>query len=365
MSRRGWLKIIGAGAIFIGAFSLAASCAGCSVKYVVQAGVGQAKLLMAREPVSKVIEDPNTPPDIKEKLELIAEAKAYGVKEVGLNETESYTSYVELDSDVVSWNLMASPKLELKPVTWWFPVIGRVPYLGYFKKESGLRKEAKLKKEGYDTYMRGAAAYSTLGYFADPIVSSLMKYDKATLANIILHEMTHTTVFIEGHVAYNEGLAQFVGNQSSLDFLTKKFGPDSAEVQAIRDDVYNDKVFSVFLKELYDNLTKLYSSNLSDAEKMKKREEMFDDAVIKFNALPLKGGAYRSFNRESLNNAAVLSRAIYFVDLEMFENLYAALDNNLPACLKFFLTLEKKIKKGDVNDPQEYTKQYIVSLKKS
>lgn len=357
------VKWMAAAATILAVAWIAASCAGCSVKYVLQAGTGQAKLMMSRMPVGRVLADPAVSPDIKEKIRLIQEAKRYGEERVGLKKSNCYTSYAQIKTEVISWNLMASPRLELKPVTWWFPIIGRVPYLGYFHLEQGRRKEAQLKKEGYDTYMRGAGAYSTLGWFNDPILSSLMNEDKAYLANTVLHELTHTTVFIEGHVAYNEGMATFVGNQASLDFLAGKYGPDSKEVSAIQDYIHNDKVFSAFIKTLYDNLDKLYRSNLSPEEKLAQREKIFDDAVAKFKALPLRGDAYRSFNRESLNNAAVLSRAIYFVDLDMYEALYEALGKNLPACVKFFLELEQKIKKKEVTDPEVYTKEFIKSGK--
>lgn len=342
---------------------IGSSCAGCSVKYVFQAGVGQAKLLMSREPVQEVLANQNTDAETKQKLEFIAEVKRYGEENVGLKKTESYTSYVALDSDVLSWNLMAAPKLELRPVTWWFPVVGRVPYLGYFKLGQARKKEEQLKRKGYDTYLRGAEAYSTLGWFNDPIVSTLLEHDFPVLANTVLHEMTHTTVFIEGHVAYNEGLATFVGNQASIDFLTEKFGADSKEVQAIRDYIHNDKVFSAFIGDLYKELTAVYGSDLPDNEKMERREKIFDEAVAKFKNLPLRGGAYRSFSREKLNNAALLSRAIYLVDLDMYEDLYASLDNSLPACLKFFLDLETKVKSGEVKDPEVYTREFIKSKK--
>lgn len=335
------------------------SCSGCSAKYVAQVGAGQAKILLKRQPVEKFINNPQTPQKVRDKLKFILEVKGYGEEKVGLKKTGAYTSYVRLDSEVVAWNLMASPKLELKPVTWWFPIVGRVPYLGYFKYKQGREKEEELKRKGYDTYLRGAGAYSTLGWFDDPVFSPLLNYSDAVLANIILHEMTHTTVFIEGHVAYNEGMATFVGNQASLDFLAQKFGAKSKEVQEIRDYIHNDKVFSDFIRELVEELNELYQSDLNPEEKMKRREEIFDNAMEKFKNLPLRGSAYRSFSREKLNNAALLSRAIYLVDLEMYEELYKVLGNNLPKCLEFFLELEKKVKRKEVSDPEKYTKEFI------
>jgi len=350
---------VGAAATIVVVAWVAASCAGCSVKYVIQAGAGEAKLLMARKSVEKVLADPAVSPDIKEKIKLIQEAKRYGEEHVGLKKSGSYTSYAQIGSDVVSWNLMASPKLALQPVTWWFPIIGKVPYLGYFHVEQGRKKEEQLKKKGYDTYLRGAAAYSTLGWFKDPILSSLMKENKAYLANTVLHELTHTTVFIEGHVAYNEGLATFVGNQASLDFLTAKYGADSKEVHTIQDYIFNDRIYSTFIKELYNELDRLYRSEIKPEEKLTRREKIFDDAVVKFKSLPFRGETYRFLNRESFNNAAVLSRAIYFEDLDMYEGLYKALGNNLPACIRFFLDLEQKVKHKQVEDPEVYTKEFI------
>lgn len=338
---------------------LLSSCSGCSVKYIAQAGVGQTKVLLKRKSVQKVINNPQTSPPVREKLEFILEVKRYGEEKVRLKKTHSYTTYVQLDSEVVAWNLMAVPKLELKPITWWFPIVGKVPYLGYFDYKQGKKKEEELKRKGYDTYLRGAGAYSTLGWFDDPVFSSLLNYSDAVLANIILHEMTHTTVFIEGHVAYNEGMATFVGNQASLDFLAEKFGENSKEVQTMRDFIYNDKVFSSFIGELVEELNKVYKSDISSAEKMKLREEIFDNAILKFKNLPLRGYAYSSFSRHKLNNAALLSRAIYLVDLKMYEDLYEVLGRKLPECLEFFLELEKKVKRKEISDPEKYTKDFV------
>jgi len=348
-----------AGLILV-ALVLSLAC-GCSVKYVLHVGVGQMKILASRESVEKVLEDPNVAPEAKEKIRVILETKNYAENVIGLNRTNSYTTVVKLDRPVASYNLMAAPPLKLEPVTWWFPIVGRVPYLGYFDKNEALRKESKLKKKGYDTYLRGAAAYSTLGWFNDPIFEPILSYDIPTLVNITIHEMTHSTVFLEGHVDYNEGMALFVGDRGSLDFLSKKYGPDSEYVQKERDNIHDDRVFGAFLRQLHEKLNKLYNSDKSENEKLAGRREIFARAKEDFKKLPLRAGAYRSFLREDLNNAAILSRSIYFVELDLYERLYETLGSDLSKTVTFFRNLEI----NGVKDPTEYTRKFVEKREKT
>lgn len=334
---------------------------GCPLKYILHVGAGQMKILASRRPVEKVLADPNVPGEVKEKIKVILEAKRYAEEVIGLNKTAGYNTIVSLDRPVASYNLMAAPPLKLEPVTWWFPIVGRVPYLGYFDKDEALRKEAKLKKKGYDTYLRGAATYSTLGWFNDPIFEPILNYDIPTLVNITIHEMTHTTVFLEGHVDYNEGMALFVGNRGSLDFLSRKYGPESEYVQQERDNIHNDRVFGAFLQDLHEKLDKLYNSEATEDEKLAGRRRIFARAKEDFDNLPLRGDAYRSFSREELNNAAILSRSIYFVELDLYQRLYEALGSDLSKTVNFFRSLEI----NGVKDPTEYTRNFVEEHEKA
>ena len=338
-----------------------AIASGCSVGYVFHVGVGQLEIMHARQPVEEVISNTGTSAEVKEKLLTIQDAKRYGEENIGLKKTDSYTSYVALNRPVAAWNLMAAPPLKLEPVTWWFPIVGRVPYLGYFDKQEGLKKQAALRRKGYDTYYRGAGAYSTLGWFADPIFSPLMQYDIPSLVNVTIHELTHTTVFLKGHVAYNEGMALFVGNQGALDYLSAKYGPLSEYVKIEQDEIHNDRVFSAFLQVLQEKLKKLYDSNMPDDQKLNEKQKIFEDAKEEFKTLPFHGEAYESFTKNDLNNAAVLSRAIYFVDLDMYQGLYEALGRDLKKTMDFFKSLEK----DNVADPEAFTRNYIRDHKKT
>ncbi len=356
MKRPGKGKVIAIAVIGVIVATFAVGIAsGCSVKYVLHVGAGQMKVLASRQPVEKILADPQVSEEVKEKINVILEAKAYAEKSIGLNRTDSYTTVVKLDRPVASYNLMAAPPLELEPKTWWFPIVGKVPYLGYFDKKKALKKESKLKQKGYDTYLRGAAAYSTLGWFNDPIFEPILNYDIPTLVNITIHEMTHTTVFLEGHVDYNEGMALFVGNRGSLDFLSQKYGPDSEYVQKERDNIHNDRVFSAFLKKLHEKLDKLYDSEKSESEKLAERKKIFAEAKEDFEKLPLRRGAYRSFLRRELNNAAILSRSIYFVELELYRRLYEVLDRDLSRTVTFFRNLEI----NGVKDPTQHTRDFV------
>ena len=211
--------------------------ANSTMGYLIQAGVGQARVLIARQPVDKVVANPETDPHISELLLLIADTKKFGVVRLGLSPTENYTSYVALDRPYVSWTLSAAPPDKLEPVTWTFPIVGVVPYLGFFKKTDALAKQKQLIAEGHDTYLRGVPAYSTLGWFDDPVMSPILKYSVPTIVNIILHEESHATVFIEGHVEFNETMASVMGNEAALLYLEWEFGKDSDEWKEANDDI--------------------------------------------------------------------------------------------------------------------------------
>ena len=332
-------------------FLLAAALPACKeeVLYLLQQAPGQLSILLNREAIPKLLEDPGLDPEVRAKLELVLDVKKYAEDQVGLVHNKNYTVYTEIDRDAVVYTLSACPPLSFKIMTWKFPIVGEAPYLGFFKKSNGDEKKAKLEAEGYDVYLRPAGAYSMLGIASDPVYSPLLKDNDADLANLVVHELTHATIWVPGQVEFNESVALFVGNQGSLEYLSRRFGPESEPVRYAQGANEDDKLFSVFLGELYRELETLYQSDAPDAEKLSRKAEIIAAARVRFREqiLPqMKTDSYRRFPESVLNNASLLQRKLYFKDVGLYYRVFDAHGRELRATVNFFK--EQAAQGGDV-----------------
>ena len=189
MNRRVWMRVsLAAGAVVL-VTSLASAC---SPMYVIRAGIAEAKILRARRPIPDVILDPATDDRTKTKLTFVVEARNYAIDVFELDVGRSYTSFSKLESDTLALVLSAARQDQLTPKTWWFPIVGTVPYKGYFNEDAAMREQVKLEEDGFDTFLRPTAAFSTLGWFADPLLSTLVRLDEVDLVETVLHELSHT-----------------------------------------------------------------------------------------------------------------------------------------------------------------------------
>ncbi|MBW3572559.1 MAG: aminopeptidase, partial [Gemmatimonadetes bacterium] len=178
------------------AAGLAASA--CSPTYVLRAAWEEGKILSRRKPIARIVQDTATDWETRDKLLLVLQARQFAADSLGLNAGNSYTLFSRVDSDTLVMVLSAAHKDRFKPHTWWFPVVGRVPYKGFFELDDALRAERRLQAQGYDTYLRPSAAFSTLGWFNDPLLSTLLRYDRVSLANTVIHEIFHNTFYAPG-----------------------------------------------------------------------------------------------------------------------------------------------------------------------
>jgi len=307
-----------------------------------------------------VLADPDLDPEVRKKLMFVLDVKQYGVEEIGLFKNRNYEVYVELDREAANWNLTAAEPLSLTPLTWEFPVVGKVPYLGFFKKEKADKKEKELRDKGYDVYVRTAGAYSMLGIVADPLYSPLTRLREADLANLIIHEMLHSTVFIKGQMEFNENLALFVGNQGSYNFLVERYGPDSEEAAYAKGSNVDDVTFSKELMALFRELDAMYKSDISNEEKQKRKAEIIEEHKRRFReeVLPaMETVSYRSWPEKDINNATIISRTVYFHDLSLYEDLYRALGCDLWGVVDFF----KEAAEREESDPEGYARKRLAA----
>jgi predicted aminopeptidase len=317
--------------LFFAALAVSGSAlAACSPVYVVRAGIAEAKILRNRQPLADVVLDPATDADTRGKLTFAMEAREFAQEELGFDVGKSYTSYTELDSDTLVMVLSAAHRNRLEARTWWFPVVGRVPYRGFFNVDRALREQRKLEAEGFDTYLRPAAAFSTLGWFADPILSTMLRYDDVGLVDTILHELAHAHLFIPGQVTFNESFGSFVGAVGAIEFFCGREGggPDTVKCERARLRWQDQMRFSRFMDEVVERTRALLArDDLSRDEKLAARERLFDELREQFRdevQPDLQPGAFASFLSMPLNNATLLARMRYYHRLEDFEALRQA-----------------------------------------
>jgi predicted aminopeptidase len=317
---------------------------GCGVGYIWHVAVGQASLLARQQPVEDVLQSSHLSEQERQKIRLILDVKAFAIEHLGLRPSSSYSTFVRLDGPYVSYNLSAAYKDALQPYTWHFPILGRMPYKGFFNKEYALREEQQLAAQGYDTDLRGIRAFSTLGYFTDPILSSMLGYDDFALSNTIIHELLHQTVWIKGNVSFNESLASFIGDKGTLAYLTWRYGAGSEQAQYYQDVLDDDKVFETYVQALIQRLDTLYHEPISREEKLQRREQLFDAAKTAYpTVFPQMKTAYyqRFFERRTLNNAMLLSFHRYNRNPAFFEQMLAAHGGDLRQMIVACKTLRR------------------------
>jgi predicted aminopeptidase len=199
------------------------------VVYGLRQGYGQVKIVWQAKPMEEILNDPLFPDSLKQKLMLIQEVRQYAIDSLGLEDTENYKTLFDQKGEELMWVVQACEPFALTPKLWDFPVVGSVPYKGFFAKQKAIDERARLEAEGYDVSIRNPGGWSTLGWFKDPILSGMLKRGDGDLASLIIHEMVHATIFVKDDVDFNENLASFVGDTASYYFLASKFGRDSKE----------------------------------------------------------------------------------------------------------------------------------------
>src|SRR5688572_3615727 len=232
-------------------------------RYVLRAGWEEAKILSRRKPIEEVIADPSTDAALKQRLRLVLAAREYAQDTLGLEAGESFTTYSRLETDTLVLLLSAAYRDRLEAYRWWFPVVGRLPYKGYFDPEAALAARDDFRARGFDTYVRPAAAFSTLGWFNDPLLSTTVRGDTTWLVNTVIHELSHNTLFVAGNAEFSESFASFIGSRGAAAFFRSRNAPLAAE--AVVDDWANDQVLGRFWEQTAKALDSAYAAWPNDS----------------------------------------------------------------------------------------------------
>jgi len=285
--------------------------------------------------------------DNEDFIRLVKEIRAFAMEELGLKESRNYTRFVKLDRNYLAAVVSASAKDSFRRYEWNFPVVGKMPYKGFFNVEDARKEREKLEKKDLDIWIRGVDAFSTLGWFKDPLYSYMLDYSPDRLADLIIHELVHATVFIKGQVKFNEELAEFIGSEGARLFIAKRFGEDSAEYRKIFTSDKDSEKYVEFLQELIAELDILYASEIGREEKLAGKERIINAAKERFIAeydSRFSSDNYRGFIELPINNAFLELYRLYHTEDNFYEELYERSGRNLPS----FISAAKKItKKGN------------------
>ena len=315
---------------------------GCgNLFYLSKLGWHQSLITFHSVPVQEVLENEGVENEAKEKIHFIQEVKRYGEEKLGLKRTKSYSKYFEIKSPVLHV-ITASEKDCLQLYHWDFPITGKVTYKSFFTKEGVLKEKKFLEKKGYDTFVQEVGAYSTLGWLKDPIFSSMLQWDEVTLANLILHEMTHATLYFKGQTDLNERIATFMGNQGSIDFLTERYGKDSKQVVEAINIQEDDLLFSQWINQACQRLSSLYGRKISKDEKLMARGEVFQSIKGEFKEIRgrFKADCYQDFEKLDINNAVLLAYRRYIHQLGNFQALYEQLGSDIRKVVEYFKAIQ-------------------------
>ena len=336
------------------ATTLTSLLSACSPIYVLRAAYEEGKILWRRQPIAEYIRQPDLNDETEEKLKTVLAVREYARDVLKLNVGGSYASYSYVDRPDLTYVVIAAPKTELRPYTWWFLIVGSVPYKGYFSKQEADEEIERLKAKGYDTNLRTSAAFSTLGWFDDPLLSHLLKFDKVGLAELVFHELFHNTLYVSGQGAFNESVANFIGHRSAIEFFRVKFGADSAEHQRALQWWGEEREFGSFVAELVRDLTDLYQSDIPRDDKLRLREEVFTRGKAEWarRIADRPAHRFRGFSQQTLNNAVLMHYIVYLKDFDLFESLYEAAGRDLPKTIEL---LQHAAAKG--GDPFDAVRQ--------
>lgn len=258
--------------------------------YGINQGIGQLNIVWNARPIATVLADPDFPDSLKSRLRIIGEIKKFAIDSLGLKDSKNYQTVFDQKGQELMWVVTACEPFQLKAKTWDFPVVGTVPYKGFFDKEKAIATMKQLQDEGWDVGIRNPGGWSTLGWFTDPILSGMLERNEGDLASLIIHEMVHATIFVKDSVDFNENLASFIGDSAAYDFIASKYGKDSPEyatyVYEVEDyNRYSNHVLrgSIALDSLYHT----WKDDDSEAFKIKKKETLIAEIVQTMDTLTL------------------------------------------------------------------------------
>lgn len=297
--------------LLIGVAGLAGGCS--SIGYFVQAAHGQLSLMSEARPIDDWLAHPDTEIRLKDKLERVKEIRAFAARELGLPDNGTFTTYADVKRPFVMWNVVAAPELSLKPMQWCFPVAGCVKYRGYYNRADAEAYAKELRAQHYDVDISGVPAYSTLGWFSDPVLSTFIGYPDGQLARLVFHELAHQVVYVPGDSSFNESFAVAV-EEAGVERWLMKHGDEKTR-EAYQAYQSRKRDFLALLMKHREALKALYASELSDDQKRREKAAIFSALKDEYQVLKKERwnghAGYDRWFAEPLSNAHLSAVATY------------------------------------------------------
>ncbi len=292
---------------------LASLLSGCTtLEYYWQSARGQLDVQLARRPISAVLIDPNTPETLRRKLIDVQTMVRFAADELALPNQGSYQDYADIGRDTVVWTVVAAPRLSLTARRWCYPVVGCLSYRGFYSPADAAHLAATLQAQGDDVYVAPVRAYSTLGWFADPVLNTVLNGPSWDLAGILFHELTHQKLYISGDTGFNEAYATAVQREGVQRWLAGR--GDAAQQQQYQRAQQRQREFRTLVFAYRRQLEAVYQSNLKDSTKLQRRRQIFRAMRGAYADLRSKWQGYSGYDRwfgQSLNNAKLALLATY------------------------------------------------------
>lgn len=298
-----------------------------STLYIAKQSFYQLKLIYESQPIELALRRADLPNNTRDKLKLVLDIRHFAKNNLYLKVNKNYKD-VDLDYNIVVHTVSACEPLAFKPYEWWFPILGSVPYKGFFDKKDADKEEMRLKSLGYETQNRAIQGYSTLGFFADPIWPNMLLLSDFALIELIIHELTHATIYFPNHTIFNESLANFIGLIGTELYLKDRFAHNSETVNNYINYQKNISIYRDFFHNIYQELDSIYNSSKTKQEKEDNKKNIFITAAKNYNKLSISN-EFKNIDWSKINNATILSFKRYNYDETIFFDLLAILHNNL------------------------------------
>jgi len=325
---------------------LAVVLTGCeSIGYYKQLISGQIAILNKKQPVTRLLDDPDTPEKLKEKLRLVMDIRTFAKDKLFLPVKNQYLSFVELERPFAGWNIWATPEFSFAPKTWCYPIIGCAVYRGYFSKKDAIDYGQQLEAQGYDVYIGGVAAYSTLGWLNDPVFSTFIYRSDIKLAALIFHELSHHLLYVGDDTTFNESFAIAVEQESLRRWMATRDNLKASEDYTM--DYRRRRQFIDLVTKYRKELETLYARDLPTPEKRRAKAAVFEKLKDEYRLLKQHWGGYSGYDlwmSRKMNNAKLISVSTYHDLVPEFLGLLKTCNNDLKVFYKKCQDLSKKSK---------------------
>ncbi len=330
---------------------------GCStVGYYSQAVGGHLKLMSARQPIDKLLASEDTDPELRRQLQTLVDARQFAVEQLHLPDNDSYSTYVATGRSAVTWNVVATDEFSMQARTWCFPIAGCVSYRGYFDRADAQAYADELEAQSFDVTIGGASAYSTLGWFDDPILDTMLRGGDVRYVGTLFHELAHQVLYVKDDSNFNEAFASFVEQLGIRQWL--EHTDEGGRIERYDTSLQRAEGFVNLLKDTREDLVELYAQDIPPADKRQRKQEVFDNMRSEYELLKQSWEGYAGYDnwfKRDLNNARLVAVATYRRFVPAFYAMYEEAGRELPA----FYELAEEVAALDAESRQSRMLSYL------